>query len=206
VLYSGEQYCCYGLGCLGTYNPQDVAVPTITGFNLVAPTNGAGGGGGASSTAPSGGSEASSTYVPPPGSGTTPYPTTEPPSAATAMVYKNYYFTITWSYESYYYTGTAVWEYTWQTKDDSTTVSFYCSDYEDASYSAEMYSLTGNFPTPTNAALPSFTSSAAATATATGFGAGSGGSSSGTTAGPSNCAGRYLGLIIVSCWLANLVL
>jgi hypothetical protein len=206
VLYSGEQYCCYGLGCLGTYNPQYVAVQTITGFNLVAPTNGAGGGG-ASSAAPSGGSEASSTYVPPPGSGTTPYPTTKPPSAATATVYKNYYFTVTWSYESYYYTGKAEWEYTWQTKYDSTTVSFYCSDNEDASYSAEMYSLTENFPTPTNAALPSFTSSvAAATATATGFGAVSGGSSSGTMAGPSNCAGRYLGLIIVSCLLVNLVL
>ena len=44
VLYSGEQHCCYGLTCLGTYNPQYVAAPTITGNNLVVPTNGAGGG------------------------------------------------------------------------------------------------------------------------------------------------------------------
>lgn len=192
MLYSGEQYCCYGLGCLGSYNPQYVAVPTITGNNLVAPTNG-GGGGDASSPAPSGGSGASSTYA----------PTTEPPSAATATVYKNYYFTITWSYDSYYYTGTAEWEYTWQVKYDSTTVSFYCSDYEDASSSAEMYSMTENFPTP------SFTNTmATATATATGFGAGSGGtgSSSGAMAGTSNCVGMYLGLIIVTCLLVNLVL
>jgi hypothetical protein len=72
-----------------------------------------------------------------------------------------------------------------------------------------MYSMTENFPTPTNAALPSFTNTmATATATATGFGAGSGGtgSSSGAMAGTSNCAGMYLGLIIVTCLLVNLVL
>jgi hypothetical protein len=207
VLYSGEQYCCDGLGCQGTYNPQYVAVPTITGINLQAPTNAAGGGG-TSAPAPTGGSEASSTSVPPPASSTNAYPTTEPPSATTAVVYMNYYFTITWSYESYYYTGTADYEYTWRTIYDSTTVSFYCSDYTDASYSAEMYSITQNFPTPTDAALPSFTSSVAA-ATATGS-RGTGSSSSGLTAGASGllqgCTSGYLGSIVVGCLLLSLVL
>jgi hypothetical protein len=123
--------------------------------------------------------------------------TTEPPSAATATVYQYYYFTITWSYQSYYYTGTAEWEYTWQTKYDSTTVSFYCSDKEDATFSADMYSLTASLPAPTNAALPSLAGSVA-TATAASFGTGSGGtsgsgsSSSASTASPFHCAGSYL--------------
>jgi hypothetical protein len=82
-----------------------------------------------------------------------------------------------------------------------------------------------NFPTSTDAALPSFTNSVpAATATTTGLGAsatgsqGTGGggdgggssSSSGAMAGPSSlwqdCASRYLGVIIVSCLLLHLVL
>jgi hypothetical protein len=83
-------------------------------------------------------------------------------------------------------------------------------------------SMTENFPTSTDAALPSFTNSVpAATATTTGLGAsatgsqGTGGgggssSSSGAMAGPSSlwqdCASRYLGVIIVSCLLLHLVL
>lgn len=200
VLYSGEQFCCYDLTCLGTYNPQYVAVPTITAPNLQVPTNAAGGSG----SSVSGGPEASSTNLPP--------STTEPPSATTAVVYQYYYFTITWSYTSSYYpaTDTVDYEYTWQIIYTSTTVSFYCSDYADASYSASEYSETENFPTPTNAALPSFTNSmATATTTATGS-AGAGGSSSGPVAGAlsqwQGCTSRYLGLIFASCLLLNLVL
>ena len=193
VLYSGQQYCCDGLGCLGRYNPMYQAVPTITAVNLQAPTNAAGSG-------------SSSTYVPPPDS------TTEPPSAATATVYMYYTFTVTWSYDSYYYTGTADWEYTWSMKYDSTAVSFYCSDYEDASYSAEMYSITADFPTPTNAALPSTNSLATATgigSSATG-GAGSGSSSGGLSAGTpgpwQSCTQWFVGVFAGSCVLLNLLL
>jgi hypothetical protein len=195
VLYSGAQYCCYGLACLGTYNPQYLAAPTITGNNLLAPTNAAGGSG---------------TNAPAPTSSST----TEPPSAPTAVVYMDYYFTITWSYESYYYTGTAEWEYASQLKYDSTTVSFYCSDYQDASYSADMYSMTENFPTPTNAALPSFTNSVAAATTSANAGGGSGGSSSSSSGAPSTgasglwqgCTSSYVKWFVVSCFLVNLVL
>lgn len=185
VLYSGQQYCCDGLGCLGRYNPMYQAVPTITAVNLQAPTNGAGSG-------------SSSTYVTPPDS------TTESPSAATATAYVYYTFTVTWSYDSYYYTGTADWEYTWSTKYDSTTVSFYCSDYEDASYSAEMYSNTEDFPTPTNAALPSTNSLATATgigSSATG-GAGSGSSSGELSAGT---PGPYSVVCGCVCWVLRVV-
>jgi hypothetical protein len=44
VLYSGQQYCCNGLECLGTYNPMFQAVPTITASDLRAPTGAAGSG------------------------------------------------------------------------------------------------------------------------------------------------------------------
>jgi hypothetical protein len=200
VLYSGAQYCCEDLECSGTYNPQFLAAPTITGINLVAPTNQAGG----SSTtapAPAGGSAASSTYLPPADSSSAP-------SAPTSVVYIEYYFTITWSYASYYYTGTAEWEYTSQLEYDSTTVSFYCSDSQDASYSADMYSVTENFPTPTDAALPSFTNSvAAATTTASGgSGGGSGLSSSGASGLWQGCISSFVKWFIVSCFLLNLVL
>ena len=218
VLYSGAQYCCYGLSCTGTYNPQYHAVPTITANNLQTPTNAAGGGS-ASAPAPTGGSEPSSTYLPPPGSSKSSfpsYPATEPPSATTpAVVYKNYYFTVTWSYESYYYTGTAEYGYTWQMRYDSTTVSFYCSDYDDAGYSADMYSLTEDFPTPTAAALPSFTNSAVS-ATASGIGAtatASGGSGVSSTGGPvagalrlwQDTTARFLGFVVMCCVLLHLV-
>jgi hypothetical protein len=64
------------------------ATPTITAVNLRAPTNVAGSG-------------SSSTYVTPLGS------TTEPPPAVADTVYMYYAFTVTWSYDSYYFTGIA---------------------------------------------------------------------------------------------------
>jgi hypothetical protein len=200
VLYSGQQYCCYGLDCQGTYNPKYHAVPTITAVNLQAPTNAAGSG-----SESAGGSGTSSAY-------TNSDLTTEPPSAATATVYMYYTFTVTWSYDSYYYTGTADWDYTWSTKYDSTTVSFYCSDYADASYSAEIYSNTEAFPTPTNAALLSTNPLATATgigSSATG-GVGSGSSSGGLSAGApgswQSCTQWFVGVFVGSCVLLNLLL
>lgn len=201
VLYSGDQYCCYGLDCEGTYNPMYHAVPTITAVNLQAPTNAAGSG-----SESAGGSGTPSTY-------TSSDLTTEPPSVATATAYMYYTFTVTWSYDSYYYTGTADWDYTWSTKYDSTTVSFYGSDYDDASYSAEIYSDTETFPTPTNAALPDTNPLATATgitSSATG-GVGSGGSSSGgLSAGTpgvwQSCTQWFVGVFVGSCVLLNLLL
>jgi hypothetical protein len=179
-----------------------LAIPTITAVNLQAPTNVAGSG-----SESAGGSGTSSTY-------TNSDLTTEPPSAATTTVYTYYTFTVTWSYNSYYYTGTADWDYTWSTKYDSTTVSFYCSDYADASSSAEIYSDTEAFPTPTNAALLSTNPLATATTTGIGLsatgGVGSGSSGGGLSAGTpgswQSCTQWFMGVFVGSCVLLNLLL
>ena len=250
VLYSGQQYCCDGLGCLGTYNPLYQTVPTITVNTLQAPTNGAGSGSASAPPPPpppTGASATSSTHVTPPNSTTEPpsaassthvtlpnstteppsaassthvtppNSATEPPSAAPTTVYRYYTFTVTWSYDSSYYTGPVFWDYTWSTDYDSTTVSFYCTDYEDASYSVVMYSITEDFPTPTNAALPSTNPLATTTATATGIsssatgGTGSGISSSGrlSASAPGQWQSStqwFVGVICGSCLLLNLLL
>jgi hypothetical protein len=90
VLYSGEQHCCSGLECLGTYNPMYQATPTITAVNLQAPTNVAGSGSSSqgfsaqSAQATITSSSSSSPQPTPSGQSTIPATTSTPSSSASA--------------------------------------------------------------------------------------------------------------------------